>query len=136
MADVDLDGSWISYYEGKKARTWKVPISPSLKVELLKHINTIPKGSRWLFPHKGNANKHITGRTAYNILQSWLKVAGVDSRPFHALRSTCIKLCQVAGWTPEQVMRLTGDTLRVIQAHYLTPSNLEMLEVVKKNELL
>ena len=42
-----------------------------------------------------------------------------------------IKFCQRSGWRIEEVARLTGDTLAVIQEHYSTPSESEMQEAIE-----
>jgi len=75
-------------------------------------------------------------RTAYRRVQDLCDRAGIPRRPFHALRATCIKFAQIAGWSPEQVAELTGDTIRVIQEHYATPSKQEMCELVREKEIV
>jgi hypothetical protein len=47
-----------------------------------------------------------------------------------------IKNAQRAGWPPEAVAKLTGDTLQVIQAHYTVPSSAEMRELAQGKELI
>ena len=128
IKDIDWVNERLSFHEHKKNRTWSVPLSPSLVQLLRKYIRTLPKGQTDILKFEG--------RQAYNRLQKLCDVAGIPRRPFHALRATCIKRCQAAGWTPEQVSALTGDTIRVIQQHYLTPSMQEMSEVVKDKEIL
>jgi len=135
LSGIDLEGGWVTFYEQKKKRTWKVPIGPATKVALEAHIHTMPK-SRWLFPSPYDPSKHLSGRAAYDRLQKWLARAGLKSRPFHALRSTCVKLCQKRGWTVEQTMRLVGDTWRVISEHYATPTAQEMETVAKERALI
>jgi integrase len=61
-----------------------------------------------------------SGRTANRKLQAYCDKARIPRRPFHALRATCIKFCQAAGWAPEQVSKLTGNTIAVIPEHYST----------------
>ena len=91
--------------------------------------------SPYLFYSKDNKG-HIASKTAYNILQRYLKIAGIEPVPFHALRATCIKLCERRGWTAEQTAKHTGDTVRVIQEHYLTPSVEEMKEIAQDKAIL
>lgn len=69
-------------------------------------------------------------------LQEYCDLAGIERRPFHALRATCVKFCQKNNWTVEQVSKLTGDTIAVIQQHYSTPSNSEMQEVVEMKAII
>ncbi|MCG2825156.1 MAG: hypothetical protein L6265_01035 [Thermoplasmatales archaeon] len=71
-----------------------------------------------------------------NRFQKYLVVAGVESKPFHALRATCIKLCQRGGWSVEQAAKLVGDTIRVVQEHYTTPSNEELKQVARERPII
>ncbi|EHQ35369.1 tyrosine-type recombinase/integrase [Methanoplanus limicola] len=129
ISDIDLNSATMSYAEKKKgSRIRTVPISPKLLQEIKILLKTIPKKQKTLFSFKE--------RQAYNRFQKLCNRAGVPGRPIHALRATCVKFCQAAGWTPEQVSRLTGDTIRVIQLHYATPSAGEMADVVKDREIL
>ncbi len=119
----------VTYSEKKKGgRIREIYIGPKLLQVLSKYEKTIPKEQKLLF--------RFSERTAYNKLQHLCDIAGISRRPFHALRATCIKRCQKAGWTPEQVVDLTGDTLRVIQEHYAVPSSGEMQEVSKQKEIV
>ena len=133
---VDLEAGRIRFYENKKRRDWEVHVGGSVLVTLKKHLNSLPKGARWLFPGRQQGGSHLSGRSAYNILARSLRNAGLRTRPFHALRATCIKLAQWKGWTPEQVAKLTGDSIRVIQQHYSTPSRDEMQKVAVEKPLL
>lgn len=128
VIDVDLNNNTISHYERKKSRLRVVPIGGNTKQLIIKYLHTIPKNQKQLFG--------FSGSTAYRKLQRLCDLAGVSRRPFHALRATCVKFCQAAGWTPEQVCELTGDTLRVIQEHYATPSRAEMSEVMNDKEVI
>lgn len=125
----------ISFYEQKKNRTWIVNVGGETRKVLLQHINKLPKGSSFLFPAK-NHKKHICSKTAYNLLQKWLGRAGLSPRPFHALRSTCIKLAKKRGWDMESVKALTGDSERIIRLHYEVPSDNEMKDISKNKPIL
>jgi len=129
----------ISFWEAKKKRTWKVMLSGEAALNMRRHLTAKAKTDRYLFSARKGPDKekrHISGRQAYNLLQDALERGGLRKRPFHALRSTCMKLCQKRGWTAEQTMRLTGDSWRVVQAHYVTPSDDEMNQTVKEKALL
>lgn len=129
IPDIDLNSATLSYSEKKKGgRIRTVPLSPKLLQEIKILIKTIPAKQKTLFSFKE--------RTAYNRFQSLCDRAGVPGRPIHALRATCVKFCQAAGWTPEQVSKLTGDTIRVIQLHYATPSAGEMADVAREKEII
>jgi|WetSurMetagenome_2_1015567.scaffolds.fasta_scaffold101175_2 integrase len=119
----------VTFSEKKKGgRIRTIYIGPKLRQLVIKYLKTIPKNQKMLFG--------FSERTAYNKLQHLCDIAGIPRRPFHALRATCMKRCQRAGWTPEQVVDLTGDTLRVIQEHYSTPSSSEMQEVSVNKEIV
>lgn len=128
IKDIDFVNKTLSFYEHKKRRIKTVPLGPHLLRLLRQHIDTLDK-----------SQKDILGfgsRQAYNRFQSLCERAGIPRRPFHALRATCIKRCQLKGWTPEQTAELVGDTLRVIDQHYKTPSVAEMHEAVNEREVV
>lgn len=127
IGNIDFDNSLLTFREHKKRKDRSIHISPDVLMLIKKYIKTQDKREK-LFS--------FTGRTAYNRLNHWCRIAGIPERPFHALRATCIKFSQVAGWSPEQVSKLTGDTLRVIQEHYLTPSDGEMADVVRTKPII
>lgn len=129
VVDINLDELRLSFYEQKKRRIHTVPLSPEMARLIRQLLNTRGKNqSEYLFP--------FTGRTAYDRLQKYCDKAGIPRRPFHALRATCIKRCQAAGWSIEQVARLTGDTIAVIQEHYAYPSSSEMHEIAISNPVI
>ena len=126
---ADINEKTISFYESKKRRIWTIHISNEMELLIKKLLNTRGK-------NKTEDLLTYTGRTAYRRLQLYCDNAGIPRRPFHALRATCVKFCQAAGWTPEQVSRLTGDTISVIQEHYATPSTSEMAEVAESKPII
>jgi integrase len=117
------------YIPGKVVvEAWRtIPLSPRLQEAIRKYLPTAPSNVR-LFP--------MTGRSLWNRLDRMCELAGIPPRPFHALRATMIKNAQRAGWPPEAVAKLTGDTLQVIQAHYTVPSSAEMRELAQGKELI
>lgn len=123
----------LSFYEQKKRRNRTVYLSDEVSTTLQMVINSEPKQDHF-FP--GSSNGHMSSKTAYNILQKYLKKAELEQRPFHSLRATCIKLCQKRGWKPEETAELVGDSLKVIQEHYSIPSSDEMSEVTKEKSIL
>ena len=78
---------------------------------------------------------HISSRHIYDILNEHLEAAGIEGRPFHALRATCYKVCKEADWTPRMAAELLGDSLQVAETHYGAPSVGEMKEAAKKQPL-
>ena len=135
QADVDLNNYQISFYENKKRRIRTIPLNENVVQKLKQHLHVIGKGE-WLFPSPYNHRKHISGRQIYSRFQKYLDAAGVESKPFHALRATCIKLCQRRGWSVEQAAKLLGDTIRVVQEHYTTPSNEELRQVARERPII
>jgi integrase len=129
VENIHLDELKLSFNEQKKRRIHTVPLSPEMARLIRQLLNTRGK-------HQGEYLFPFTGRTAYTKLQKYCDKAGIPRRPFHTLRATCMKRCQAAGWTPEQVSRLTGDTIAVIQEHYAWPSSSEMQEVATEKPLI
>lgn len=126
--DIDFDNRLLSFYERKKRRMRTIPIPADLCQLILKYKKIVPKGQDRVFP--------FSSRTAYNRLQELCKRAGIMPRPFHSLRATCIKFCQASGWTIEQTASLVGDTIEVVQEHYMTPSFDELREIVEKKNII
>lgn len=136
--DFDYESRKLTFYEQKKKRTHSVfvPVNTANMLEMLKKAN---RGETYMFTGKSEKSYgkgHLSDRQAYNIFNMYLKKAGLEKRPFHSLRSTCIKLCQKRGWKPEETAELVGDTLNVIQEHYSVPSEQEMKEVTKDKAIL
>jgi integrase len=127
------DGS-LTFYEHKKRHNHSVFLSPAT----VKVLNQVRRQypSVWLFP-TSNPKNHISSKTAYNILQRHLVKIGVPTPwPFHSLRSTCVKLCQKAGWTVEMAAKHIDDSVRVVQEHYATPSQEEMKAAMREKAIL
>lgn len=135
LKDVDLDTGRIRFWEAKKRREWRAYAGPDTLKVLRQHIHKLPRGTPWLFPSPRDPRRHVSSRTAYNVLQRWLDRAGLKRRPFHALRATCIKILQRRGWTIEQVMEQTGDSFRTIKEHYDTPTEEELRSIAGKSGL-
>lgn len=126
---IDEGEGKLTFYENKKRRFHTVPLCAEVLQLLRKYRNTLGKSKRKrILP--------FTGRTAYNRLHALCEKAGIPKRPFHALRATCIKLSQAAGWRPEETARLVDDTIEVIQAHYSTPSESEMRQAAREKSIL
>lgn len=135
QANIDLNKKWLLFEETKKqSRIHQVPLSNSLAKLIEQYLNILGK-NEWLFPSSHDKRKHISSKTAWNTLNKYLLKAKLPQRPFHALRATCIKLCQRKGWSIEQVMKLTNDTFRTIKEHYDVPGEEEMREVAERNPL-
>ena len=133
--NIDFDKQVILFNETKKgSKIHQVPVSDSLAKKIEQHLNVVGR-NKWLFPSSHNPKKHISSKTAWNTLNKYLIKAKLPQRPFHALRATCIKLCQRKGWSIEQVMKLTNDTFRTIKEHYDVPGEEEMLEIAKTKPL-
>jgi len=129
ISDINLEDKKVHFYERKKNRIWTVPLSSEMCRLIKQLLNT--RGKQQI-----ETLVSYSGRTAYRRLHRYCDKADIPRRPFHALRGTCIKFCQAAGWTPEQVSKLTGDTIQVIQAHYATPSTSEMQEVAESKAFI
>jgi len=136
IADIDIDHAKLSYFEHKKDRIRTIPLSPRLVQKIKQYLATLPRtGRRQKMLFRWGATKY-GDKTAYRRLQSLKERAGIrpgEALPFHALRATCVKMKQKQGWTPEQVARLIGDTVRVVQLHYSTPSDQELQELMERS---
>lgn len=132
--NVNFENNSVMFFENKKQlfHTVFIPIDTMNTLAMSVKSN---KKTPFLFP-ANDIKRHICSKTAYNILQKYLKKAGIERRPFHALRATCIKLAQKKGWTSEQTAKHIDDTVRVVQEHYATPSNEEMSETAKERPII
>lgn len=134
IEDIDLVNRNLIYLEKKKKnRIRKVPMTASLTNTLIMYIKTLPKNSTYLFPARiKSSTGHISGKTAWNILDRLLKQTNLEPRAFHTLRSSCIKIKQKNGWNVESVAKLLGDTVQTVQNHYSVPSDGELKELMEK----
>ena len=127
--NIDFEKSELNYNEKKKGnRLRNVPLGPKLLQELRILKNTQPKSQKTILS--------FGDRQAHTRFNKVCDIAGIPRRPIHALRATAIKFMQQAGWAPEQVAEMTGDSIRTIQKHYLTPSRSELAEAAKNKEVV
>jgi len=123
--NINFDDCYVEFSEKKKGgRIKRTYISQDVINTIKKWVKIKPKGNKYLFPGRGS--KPIADKTAYNILQKYLKRAGLPARPFHALRATAYKIAQEKGWSVRQAAEHIGDSTRVAEEHYGTPSTEEM----------
>lgn len=138
--DFNSETGKLKYYEHKKRRTREITVPSKEAIHTLKMHLTSCRKSEWLFPSpllgKKYKDKHISDRQAYDVFNEHLDKIKIPRRPFHSLRATCIKMCEAAGWKPEETAELVGDTVRVIQEHYQTPSEEQMNELAKTKPIL
>lgn len=127
IANIDLKNKKITYYEHKKRKMRNVFISSEMAQEIRIYLQTIPKRQKTLF--------RFRDRTAYNKLNRLCDLAGIPNRPFHALRATCYKFAQQAGWSTAEAAEHIGDSIRVAQQHYETPSMAELQENAEKKRI-
>jgi integrase len=133
--DFNFKEGSITYFEQKKKRTRTIYIPSPETIQLLNmHMQSCRK-SEWLFPSPKVTGKyekaHISSRHIYDILNEHLEAAGIESRPFHALRATCYKICKESGWSPRMACELLGDSIQVAELHYGAPSVGEMQTAAK-----
>lgn len=127
IGNINLDDRLLTFHESKKDRDRMIYLNQEVVQLIKKFLKTQDKREN-LF--------NFTGRTAYRHLNHWCRIAEIPERPFHSLRATCVKFCQSAGWTPSMVSKLTGDTIRVIEEHYATPSDGEMRDAIRERPIL
>ena len=138
MGNINLETKEVVFWEHKKRRNWVSRIDDVTRASLMKHIavNVTPIKSKYLFPAKRGDKGHMSDRYAYNVFQRALIRANITTRPFHALRSTFVKLAKLVGWSDVQIAQQIGDSLEVVQRHYATPSDGEMREISSTHSLL
>ena len=127
ISNINLEDGILTFHESKKRVDRPIYLNPDVVILIKKFLNT-QEDRQKLFS--------FGGRTAYRHLNHWCRVANIPERPFHALRATCVKFCQAAGWRPEEVSKLTGDTIRVIQEHYATPTDGDMKSAVREKPII
>ena len=111
IGNVDLENRKITFWQGKKRNWHTVPISRSAYPDLLRYVNSLPKGQKKLFM--------FTGRTAYNKLQYYLKKAKIGKRvAFHDLRRTFIKNSMKRGLSTKAISQITDDKIETIMEAY------------------
>lgn len=126
IADIKFTEHRLLYCEQKKGnRIRNIPISPQLEQELKIMLQTLSKNQRLLFD--------FSDKTAYNKFQRLCEKIGIKPRGFHALRATCVKLHQQQGWSVELVAKLIGDNITTVQQYYSTPSDVELVEIMRKS---
>lgn len=135
--DINIDNCSVTFYEHKKKKSRTIYISENV-VNTLRMIIKVNNKSTYLFPSRSKKTRsgHLSGRAAYNILNKYLRLAGLPSKPFHSLRGTCYKLCQKKGWSPEMAAEHIGDTLGVAQRHYAVPSQEELKEAATTKAII
>jgi len=128
----ELDEGFVVFPEKKKGDSpHKAYLTDGLCHTLKMYKGHEDTNNIYLFD--GRCNKkygqgHISGRTAWNILNRACQRAGVPSTPFHALRATAIKLMQKRGLPIEVAAKQVNDKVETIRNHYTTPSDAEMNE--------
>ena len=133
VANINFEDHTISYTEKKKHGAIRTKRMEKSLEQTLKMYTATIRGSVFLFCY---GNSKWGDRSLYNRLQELCKRAGVRPRKFHALRATCIKFHQKAGWKPEECAALINDTPQVVMMHYATPSTSEMNELTDRSGVL
>lgn len=125
--NINLVDGILNFHEMKKNLDRSIYLNPEIVQLIKKFLKTQSKREK-LFS--------FTGRTAYRHLNHWCVIAEIPERPFHSLRATCIKFSQDAGWTTSMTSKLTGDSIRVIEEHYMTPSDGEMRDAIRGKPII
>jgi len=133
--NINFKDSYIEFLEKKKRNKIKrTYISTDVLNTIKKWVKMKPKNNKYLFPGRGSNS--ISDKTCYNILQKYLERAGLPNRPFHALRATAYKIAQQRGWSVRQAAEHIGDSTRVAEEHYGTPSTEEMKDRAINNPII
>jgi len=138
IGDIQLDDKLLSFHESKKNRTRSIPLTNEVILLIIKFLKTVDKREN-LFSCTGTQfYRRFNGYVDKNKkhFSGYFDKAGIANRPIHAFRATAIKFMSEAGYSDPQIMAITGDTLEVIQQHYMTPSMDELRNVVKEKLIL
>ena len=140
--NIDFDNKRIVFLERKKNRLRTMPLPDVQLQDIRKHLNTLRKGERFLFPaaRKDSKTGHMSGMEAWRTLQYLCLVADIPAppgrkgRPFHSLRGTCYKLRQNRDkWTVEQAAAWLGDTAAVAMTHYGKTTDAELETLIRRS---
>ena len=140
IGDIDLKEQMLYFHESKKNINRPIPLSDEICLLITKYLHkTSGKPKDNLFSCTGTQmyrrfNGYDDNKKVHHI--GYFDKAGIANRPIHAFRATAIKWMKEAGYTDPQIMSITGDTLAVIQQHYMTPSMDEMRAAVKEKPIL
>lgn len=132
IENINLRERTLTFFESKKKRQKTIDIPDEVCVLIQKFYNTMDKKTL----EKRVKLFSYTGRTAYNRFNHWCVVAGIPERPIHALRATCIKFAHIAGWSDNEISKLTGDNIATIREHYMVPSVDEMKQVTQRKAFI
>lgn len=138
IGDIQLNDKLLSFHESKKNRNRSIPLNDDICLLISKYLKTIP-GKEYLFSCTGTQmyrrfNGYDDNKKYHH--SGYFDKAGIPNRPIHAFRATAIKFMKDAGYSDPQIMAITGDTLTVIQQHYMTPSMDELRNVVKEKSII
>lgn len=130
IANIDLENKKLIFHEQKKNRNRILPIPGDLVALLRKYLATLPRNQKYLF--SWGRSKHGDS-TAWRRLNALCDRAGLEQRPFHALRGTCYKFRKAEGWSIEQAAYLLGDDVRTAMLHYGKATDSEIAELMDKD---
>ena len=130
VRNFDFNNHTVTYLEKKKGNApHTAPLPDKLEQELKIFIKERKLGLN-------DRIFSIKDRQLCNHFYALLDKAGLERRGIHSLRGTCVKFCQSRGWTVEQTAKLINDKIATVQVHYATPSQSEMIEVMKNKEVI
>jgi len=135
--NIDLKESLLTFHESKKSVDRPIPLTDEVILLISKFLKTVDK-REYLFSCSGTQfyrrfnGYYVKGK----YTPGYFDKAGIANRPIHAFRATAIKFMKDAGYSDPQIMAITGDTLQVIQQHYMTPSMDELRNAVKGKAIL
>jgi len=140
IGDINLDERLLFFHESKKNVNRSIPLMDDIIILLSRYLKTTSgKDKDALFSCTGTQmyrrfNGYDDKNKKHHI--GYFDKAGIPNRPIHAFRATAIKFMHDVGYSDPQIMAITGDTLEVLQQHYMTPSMDELRNVVKEKSIL
>jgi integrase len=128
---VNLDARSI-YVPAAKAGARTQPISADLAAFLAEYIDTLPKGTPWLFPSVGALEGHTV-----DVRKAFVRAvtaAGLDPKQVvrHTLRHTAITHLVQAGVDLPTVKRISGHKTMAMVERYAHQSGSHIAEAMDK----
>jgi len=139
IGDIELNEKLLHFHESKKGVNRSIPLTNDVVLLITKYLKkTSGKDKDNLFSCTGTQMyRRFNGyHTKTKKYPGYFDKAGIANRPIHAFRATAIKFMKEVGYSDPQIMSITGDTLAVIQQHYMTPSMDELRNVVNEKSIL
>lgn len=128
LENINFDKHEFMYLEKKKKdRARSVPIPPKLETELKLFMKEQKRKSGPIFS--------CTDRQLWNRFAAICDAAGVERRPVHALRSTCVAFLMDADFSVAEAAKILGDNESTVFKHYISQTSSYLNDKMRKLDL-